>query len=308
MNPGDLDMSSLHNLGHVTIYDQSLPSELVARALQAEIVITNKCIINSDILDQLPKLKYIQVAATGYNNIDLQACKEKNIIVANVSGYSTSSVAQHVFAMLLEYHNSIAQYTSETRAGVWPTKQWTYWHNPIEELHGKQFGIVGLGTIGKAVKSIALAFGMEVLSPSRGAEKDIESDVTYLYWKAFLQTCDYITLHCPLNDTTHHLMDKKALKLMKANSVLINTSRGPVIDEEALYHALTNDTIKAALLDVLSNEPPSSENILLPLHNCHITPHQAWGSKQARERLLDGIVLNITDFISGRSVASRIII
>ncbi len=204
--------------------------------------------------------------------------------------------------MLLNYHNSTATYVKESHNGVWPTKPWTYWHDPIEELAGKQFGIIGLGTIGKAVLQIAEAFGMHIISPSRGEPKDVIESVSYLDWSTFLGTCDYLSLHCPLTEETHHLINANSLVKMKPTAVLINTSRGPVINEDDLHAALSQGIIKAALLDVLSEEPPSADNPLLNLANCYITPHQAWGSKQARERLLQGIVDNITKYNQGNNI------
>lgn len=301
LNPGDLDFSPLTALGDCKIYPSTDSEQILSRAESADILITNKCIINQEVIDALPDLKYIQVAATGYNNIDLATARSRNIPVSNVSGYSTSSVVQHTFALLLGYLNQSETYAHESTLGKWSAQSnFSYWHQPIEELAGKSLGIIGLGTIGQAVAKVGRAFGMTITSLSRGPEKDILDDVTYLGKEAFFSTCDVLSLHCPLTDQTKHLINSKTLSLMKPSSILINTSRGGTVNEADLKTALEQGKIKAALLDVLSAEPPPHDHLLLEVRNCYITPHQAWASLQSRQRLLAGIVSNIKAFQAGQ--------
>lgn len=300
LNPGDLDLSNLTSLGSCDIYPSTSPDLILDRCHGANIVITNKCVLDSSIIQTLPNLQYIQVAATGYNNVDLEAAKARNIPVSNVSGYSTTSVAQQTFALLLGYLNQTEKYSSETQSGKWSSQpHFSYWHQPIQELSGKTLGIIGLGTIGRKVAEIGSAFGMNIISPSRGEEKDVIPSVQYLPWNAFLSAADVLTLHCPLTDGTKHLINTDALGKMKTSCILINTSRGGTVNEADLKKALDNQEIQAALLDVLSQEPPPEDHILLHTANCYITPHQAWGSLQARQRLLSGIVSNIKGFKEG---------
>jgi len=300
LNPGDLDLSALTTLGKCDIYPQTPPDLIIERCIDSEIIITNKCQITAEVITALPKLKYIQVAATGYNNIDLAAAKERNISVSNVSGYSTSSVVQHTFALLLGYLNQTQTYARETHRGDWSAQpHFSYWHSPINELNGLTLGIIGMGTIGKQVAEVGRAFGMKIISPSRGPEKDTLIDVDYLDWDSFYQSVDVVSLHCPLTPETANLINKESLEKMKSSTILINTSRGGTVDEKALREALKTDQIKVALLDVLSQEPPPADHILLGIDNCLITPHQAWGSLQSRQRLLDGIVSNIKAYLEG---------
>ena len=307
LNPGDLNLSSLEALGHCKIYPSSTPKQIVNRCTDAEIIITNKCLITSEMISALPRLKYVQVAATGYNNIDLAAAKMQSIPVSNVSGYSTKSVAQHTFAMLLGYLNQTELYSQETAQGKWSSQtQFSYWHQPIEELAGKTLGIIGLGTIGQQVAAIGRAFGMTILSLSRGPKKDTLADVTYLQPIDFYQQSDIITLHCPLTPQTESMINRDSLAMMTPDTILINTSRGGTVHESDLKAALQSGQIKAALLDVLSSEPPPADHILLNVPNCHITPHQAWGSLQALQRLLDGIVGNIKAYQAGSSLLNLV--
>ena len=307
LNPGDLNISSLEDLGKCDIYPSSLPDQIKERCLEAEVIITNKCQITADVISQLPKLKYIQVAATGYNNIDLAAANDRDIHVSNVSGYSTTSVAQHTFAMLLGYLNRPELNFQESRQGMWSGQtQFSYWHQPIEQIAGKTLGIIGLGTIGRQVAMIGRAFGMRIVSLSRGIDKDTLPDVTYLQPRNFYSQSDIITLHCPLTPETASMINAETLGMMSSDTLLINTSRGGTVDESALRDALESNQIKAALLDVLSSEPPPSDHILIGLDNCHITPHQAWGSLQSRQRLLSGIVQNIKAYQQGSELLNLV--
>lgn len=300
LNPGDLNLDILSKFGICDIYESTSPELIIERAISADILITNKCIIDQRVIEALPNLKYIQVSATGYNNIDIQASKMHKIPVSNVSGYSTSSVAQHTFAMILAYLNQVESYAEESTKGIWSSQaNFSYWHSAIHELAGKTLGIIGLGTIGQSVAKIGRAFDMKITSLSRGPMKDVFDDVQYLDREEFFRSSDILTLHCPLNEETKHIINKETLSIMKPTSILVNTSRGGAIHESDLRSALEQKQISVALLDVLSSEPPAHEHILLDAPNCLITPHQAWASLQSRERLLHGIVSNIEAFIAG---------
>lgn len=300
LNPGDLDLSPLTDIGPCDTFPSTSPEDILDRLSDTTILITNKCIIDKKIIISLSKLQFIQVAATGYNNIDLDAARSRNIPVSNVSGYSTTSVAQHTFAMLLGYLNKAESYALESRDGKWSNQaQFSYWHSPIEELSSKKLGIIGLGTIGREVAKIGQAFGMSITSLARGPEKDTLDYVEYLDEETFYQTADVISLHCPLNDQTRGIISTVKLQMMKPTSILVNTSRGGTVNELDLKNGLERGEIAAALLDVLSTEPPGADHILLSAPNCYITPHQAWASLQARRRLLEGIVSNIKAFQKG---------
>jgi len=297
LSPGDLDLSDLDQLGHLTKYDRTSPSDIVERAKNAEIVITNKCNLNEEIISQLPHLKLIQVAATGYNNIDLNAAQKADVTVCNVSGYSTESVAQHVFALLLNYTNRVDLYHKEVRLQKWSeTPDFSYWHNPIPALQSKTFGIIGYGQIGQAVAKIASAFGMRVLVSHKYDAKSTDSNITFHDQDYVFENANVISLHAPLNDSTNAFINSDSLKHMSSDTILINTGRGGLINERDLADALNDGVIQAALLDVLSAEPPLNDNPLINATNCYITPHQAWSNIRARQQLLAGIVNNIINF------------
>ncbi len=300
LNPGDLDTSALLSMGEVEVYDSTAPDELESRAGQADIIIANKFVMDEKAIEQLPNLKYIIVAATGYNNVDVSAAADRNIKVSNVSGYSTTSVAQHVFAMLLSHLNQCATYFEEARNKTWSKKAiWSYCHNPILEVEGKTFGILGLGTIGQSVARIALAMGMAVIASHKHPQRDQMDGVTFVEVDQLFAQSDVLSLHAPLNVSTDQIINKVNLTKMKSSAILINTARGGLIHELDLKWALENKEISAALLDVLSAEPPPENHPLLAVPNCHITPHQAWASQASRGRLLQGIVDNIKGYISG---------
>ncbi len=299
LSPGDLDLSSLEALGEVVLYDRTTSSLVIDRAIEAEILITNKVQITKDLLTQLPNLKYIIVAATGYDVVDIVAAADRQIPVSNVSGYSTTSVSQHVFAMLLGYLNQTQVYFKESRSALWSEKpDFSYWHQPIEELTDMTFGVLGLGTIGKKVATISHAFGMKTIAYSRQPQRDAMTNVTLVSMPELLSQSDVLSCHVPLNKSTYHLINSHTLEQMKSSAILINTARGGIINEDELAKALQINQIKAALLDVLSEEPPQTNHPLLNLDNCFITPHQAWASKAARRRLLNGVVQNIEGFQS----------
>lgn len=299
LNPGDLDWSELRSLGHCTIHNRTLPNEIIHRANEAEIILTNKTVLTKDILEQLPRLKYIGVLATGYNVVDTAAAQQLNITVTNVPAYSTHSVAQTVFALLLELTHHAGHHSAEVRNGRWSANpDFSFWDFPLIELKGKTFGIVGYGNIGQAVAKIAAAFEMNVVISTRTVRT---SGGTFTDTETLLKTSDVVSLHCSLNNETQNLINTKRLALMKPSAYLINTGRGGLVDEHALANALNSEQLAGAGLDVLSVEPPK-DNPLLSAKNCIITPHIAWASRSARERLITAVVHNVQSFIEGKPV------
>ncbi|MFN7119547.1 MAG: D-2-hydroxyacid dehydrogenase [Saprospiraceae bacterium] len=301
LNPGDLSWNKLKALGDAEIYDYSSPDEVLMRAREAEIILVNKTIINADIITQLPQLRCICVTATGYNNVDITFAKSKNIPVCNVSGYGTDAVAQHVFALLLELTNHVGQHYDTVLNGEWTRcRDFSYWKTPIVELAGKTMGIYGFGKIGQKVATIAQAFDMQVLATHKHPERDARPGVTFVPLNELFTKCDVITLHAPMTDENKGIVNKKLLSLMKSSAFIINTARGGLINEADLKEALENDQIAGAGLDVISEEPPKNGNILFGVKNCIITPHNAWGSVEARERLMEETIRNIAAFEHGK--------
>lgn len=301
LNPGDLSWNRLQELGDVTVYDRTAPADVIGRAADAEILLTNKTILDREIIQSLPRLKYIGVLATGFNVVDTSAARERGIIVTNIPAYSTASVAQMVFALLLAITNSVEHYTDENRSGRWSRNaDFCYWDTPLTELAGKRFGIIGFGNIGSKVADIALAFGMKVMvlsskpacSLPAGVEKADSLD-------RLLQESDVVSLHCPLTDSTRQMINSSTLARMKPTAILINTGRGALVDETALADALNRGALRAAGVDVLSSEPPTPDNPLLLARNCYITPHLGWATIEARKRLMDIAVANVANFIEG---------
>lgn len=300
-NHGDLDWSALKRLGELSIYDRTESDQVVERSREADVLIVNKVLLTKGVFRSLPNLKYVCVAATGFNNIDLNAAQKYGVMVSNVVGYSTQSVAQLVFALLLALNNQVYRYSQEVRSGLWSSNSdFSYWHEPITELAGMNFGIYGFGKIGQASAKIALSFGMNVIAFHKHPERDKREGVRFVEWEELLEKSDVLSLHAPLSSENMGLFNRKAFAKMKKSAILINTSRGPVIDERDLAEALNEGLIAGAGLDVLSQEPPEKENPLLRAKNCIITPHQAWASQAARIRLLDGIADNIEAFKNGR--------
>lgn len=299
-NPGDLSWKELEKLGEVTVYDRTKPSETVARAARADIVLTNKVVINKDVMAQLPQLKYIGVLATGYNVVDIEAAHERGIIVTNVPAYSTESVAQMVFAHLLTVTNRTEHYAIQNRSGRWTENpDFCYWDFPHQELSGKTFGIVGLGNIGQRVAQIAQAFGMKVKALTSKAAEALPNDIEKATIEELLATSDVLSLHCPLTDNTRHLINAATLQQMKPSAILINTGRGPLIDDQAVAEALAEGRLAAFCADVLTEEPPKADNPLLSQPNAFITPHIAWASTEARIRLLQVATDNVQAFLNG---------
>lgn len=299
-NPGDLSWKELESLGNVTVYDRTSPSETVTRAAEAEVVLTNKVVIGRGEMAQLPHLKYIGVLATGYNVVDIEAAHERGITVTNVPAYSTESVAQMVFAHLLTVTNRIEHYAIANREGRWSRNpDFCYWDFPHMELSGKLFGIIGLGNIGQRVAAIAHAFGMRVCAYTSKSENQLPSYVEKKSMEEILSACDVISLHCPLTPDTHHLINSQTLQQMKPSAILINTGRGPLIDDQAVADALAEGRLAAFCADVLTEEPPKATNPLLAQPNAFTTPHIAWASTEARIRLLHVAIDNVRSFLSG---------
>ena len=300
-DPGDLSWEELEQMGELTVYDRTSPSETVQRAAEADIVLTNKVVIDREKIAQLPRLKYIGVLATGYNVVDIEAAHERGIIVTNVPAYSTESVAQMVFAHLLTVTNRTEHYAIQNRSGRWAASpDFCYWDFPLMELAGKTIGIVGLGNIGHRVAEIALAFGMKVKAVTSKSQEQLPAGIEKADLQTLLSSADVLSLHCPLTANTRHLINADTLRLMKPTAILINTGRGPLIDDQAVANALQEGLLGAFCADVLTTEPPSSNNPLLSQPNAFITPHIAWASTEARTRLLQIAIANVRAFASGK--------
>lgn len=303
LNPGDLSWAKLEIIGETVVYDRTPEDLIMERAKEADIILTNKTPLRKNVLKQLPKLKYIGVLATGFDVIDVTAANKQNIVVTNIPTYGTDSVAQLVFALLLELCHHVGHHSESVKKGEWSSKEdWCYWVMPLMELSGKTMGIVGFGRIGRKTAEIAKAFGMNVIAHDPFAQKKAKDDRTnWMGLSELLQTSDIISLHCPLTSENKELINKKQLKLMKSSAIVINTSRGKLINNDDLAEALNQGVIGGAGLDVLFVEPPPANDPLLTAKNCFITPHIAWGTIEARSRLLNMAVENICSFLSGES-------
>ncbi|MDE6081240.1 MAG: D-2-hydroxyacid dehydrogenase [Muribaculaceae bacterium] len=303
VNPGDMSWKGFEELGNLTVYDRTSPDRIVERAADAQVVITNKVPLKRDVLRALPNLKYVGVLATGYNIIDLDAARELGVVVTNIPAYSTESVAQMVFAHLLNIVQRIDLYTNEIRAGEWcRCADFCYMNFPHIELAGKTMGIVGFGNIGKAVARIAHAFGMNVITPSSNPAAELPDYVTKVTMEQLLNLSDVVSLHTPLTPTTRNLINASTLAQMKPTAILINTGRGPLVNDSDLADALNNGVIHAAGLDVLSTEPPREDNPLLTAKNCFLTPHIAWATTEARTRLMEIAVNNLKSYLDGNVI------
>ena len=303
LNPGDLNWEGLESLGELTVYDRTLPSELMQRAADAEVLVTNKTLITAENMAALPELKYIGVLATGYNVVDIDAAKARGIVVTNIPAYSTASVAQMVFAHILNITQRVGYYADENKQGRWTKNaDFCYWDTQLVELQGKKMGIVGFGNIGQATARIAQAFGMEVCVYSSKPQFVLPSGIKKMDLDELFAECDVISLHCPLTPDTKEMVNAERLSKMKKNAILINTGRGPLINEQDLADALNEGRIAAAGLDVLSVEPSVEGNPLLTARNCFITPHIAWATLEARTRLMDIAVQNLKSYQKGQIV------
>lgn len=304
LNPGDLSWDGLKRFGEVVVYDRTPQDKILERAKDAEIIFTNKTVIDEAVLNRLPVLKYVGVLATGYNVVDIETARKKKVIVTNVPGYGTASVVQMTFALLLELTQHVQRHSDAVMNGKWvQSDDFCFWDYPLTELAGKTIGIIGFGTIGKKVGEVATAFGMNIIGSKR-----VHSDMSHLEnfrWAEIpelLQQSDVVSIHCPLTTETKGLINKGSLSRMKSSAFLINTSRGQIILDEDLADALNHDVIAGAGLDVLSVEPPPKDNPLFKAKNCIITPHIAWATIEARGRLMDMVVENLAAFLSGKPV------
>lgn len=299
LNPGDLSWERLLSLGSCSIYDRTPAEAIVEEAAEAELVLTNKAVLSREVIEALPQLRYIGVMATGYNVVDLEAARERDIVVTNVPIYGTDSVAQMVFAHVLRFTQRVSHHNDAVHAGRWSSAtDWCFWDFPQQELAGMTMGIVGFGRIGRATAKLARAFGMRVLVATR-SEISAADEVQAVDLDTLFRDSDIVSLHCPLTDETAGLVDAERLRQMKPTALLINTSRGPLIDETALADALQHGEIAGAGLDVLSVEPPPADHPLLGIDHCVITPHIAWATRSARGRLLQTVVDNVAAYLAG---------
>jgi glycerate dehydrogenase len=302
-NPGDLSWGSLKELGEVTVYERTRREEIAGRAADADIVLTNKVVMDREMMALLPRLKYIGVLATGYNVVDIEAARERDIIVTNVPAYSTESVAQTVFAHLLTVTNRTEHYAQQNRQGRWAeNRDFCYWDTELTELAGKTMGIVGLGNIGRRVAEIALAFGMQVKAMTSKKAEELPAGIQKAELQSLLASADVVSLHCPLTEGTRHLIHRETIRLMKPSAILINTGRGPLVDDEALAEALNEGRLRAYCADVVTEEPPKADHPLLHAPNAFITPHIAWATVEARKRLLQTAIGNVEAFVNGHPV------
>lgn len=300
LNPGDLDWRALQALGNVTLYDRTPEATVAERIKDAHIILTNKAIVNETAIREATRLEYIGVTATGYNVVDTVAARSRQIPVTNVPAYSSASVAQLTFALILELCHHTGLHADSVRAGEWAkSADFSYWKTPLTELAGSTLGIVGLGQIGQAVARIAQAFGMKVIACHRHPERDAMSGVAFVDQATCFREADIVSLHCPLNAANREFVNTALLHTMKKTAFLINTSRGPLIREADLAAALQEGIIAGAALDVLSSEPPSADNPLVKAPHTIITPHIAWATQAARKRLMFTTVENVKAFLEG---------
>lgn len=307
LNPGDLDWSPVERLGDVTLFDRTPADKIVERAADADIVLTNKVPFSADTLRQLPRLRFICVLATGYNIIDTEAAARQGVVVANIPAYSTMSVAQMAFAHILNIINHVASYAREVADGKWTNcPDFCFWDSALTELAGKTMGIVGLGNTGMATARIAVAMGMKVVAMTSKSADTLPEGITPAPLDDVLASADVVSLHCPLTPSTRHLINAASIAKMKPSAILINTGRGPLVDEQAVADALNGGRLAAFGADVLSQEPPRGDNPLLSARNCFLTPHIAWATLEARTRLMSTATENVRQFIAGEPVANRV--
>lgn len=300
LNPGDLSWKNLIKLGDCQVYDRTKPEEVFGRIYDTEVLITNKVVIDKTLIDRLPALKYIGVTATGYNVVDVRTACERNITVTNIPAYSTESVAQLVFSHILNISNRVELHANSVKEGQWSgNPDFSYWKSPQIELAGKTLGIIGFGRIGQKVAQIGLAFGMNVIFHNRSKIADIPKGIIQKNLAEVFAESDFVSINCPLTAENSAFVNQNLIKTMKQTAVLINTSRGGLVNENDLADALNSEQIAAACLDVLSTEPPSPENPLVSARSCFITPHIAWATIEARKRLMNITVDNLRCFISG---------
>ena len=301
-NPGDLSWDAFEELGELTVYDRTKPEEVVSRCLGCEVVFTNKVVVDAGIMDQLPELKYIGVLATGTNVIDLEHASQKGICVTNIPGYSTDSVVQHILAFMLHFSSMVSIHNDAVHQEDWVnSKDFCFTLGTLNELSGSTLGIIGLGTIGRKLARVADAMGIKIIAAHQSSMNRLELpyELEWLPVDEVFARADFLSLNCPLTPETDRVVNAERLQKMKSSAVLINTGRGPLVDEQALADALNQGIIAGAGLDVLSAEPPSADNPLLTAKNCVITPHVAWASLQARRRLLAIAAENLSAYLNG---------
>jgi glycerate dehydrogenase len=298
LNPGDLSWNPMESLGSVQVYDRTSESEIIHRSRHATVLLTNKTPLTAKTLEQLPHLQFIGVLATGYNIVDVATARKRGITVSNVPAYSSDSVAQLTWALLLELTHHVGLHSNTVRQGEWSASpDFCYWKTPLIELSGLTFGIIGLGTIGQRVAQIAHAFGMKVQSVQRTKSVPLSFPVTYTNLETLFRTSDVLSLHTPLTAETQKIINPQTLSWMRPSAFLLNTSRGGLVDSDALAQALHHGTIAGAGLDVLESEPPQTAHPLLQAPRCIITPHLAWATLAARNRLMKETLENIRSFI-----------
>lgn len=303
LNPGDLSWKGMEALGELVVYDRTSPSEVMERSANAEVLITNKTVITAEHMAALPQLKYIGVLATGYNVVDIDEARHRGIVVTNIPAYSTASVAQMVFAHVLNITQRVGYYANENAKGRWTNSiDFCYWDTNLIELEGKKMGIVGLGNIGQATARIAQAFGMEILVFTSKEQSALPEGMKKVTLDELFAQSDVVSLHCPLTPDTKEMVNAARLRTMKPSAIFINTGRGPLVNEQDLADALNEGRIAAAGLDVLSVEPSVFGNPLFNARNCFITPHIAWATKEARTRLMDIAVNNLKSYQEGNVI------
>lgn len=303
LNPGDLSWQEFEEMGELKVWPRTSPDELLQRAKDSEILLTNKTVIDASAIRNLPKLKYIGVLATGYNVVDVEEARCHGVTVTNIPAYSTMSVAQRVFALLLAVTDRSEHYAIENRNGRWASsKDFCWWDTQLTELAGKNFGIIGMGNIGSAVARIALAFGMKVLAFTSKPQDKLPEGVVKRDLEELYRESDVISLHCPLTEDNRGMINSDSISKMKRGVILINTGRGPLINENDMAAALSSRHIRAFCGDVLSTEPPEAGNPLLQSPHAYITPHIAWATKEARERLMNMAAQNLRSFLEGKAV------
>lgn len=300
LNPGDLSWKGLEELGELIVYEDTKKEEILERMEDAEVIFTNKTPIKKEVLEHAPHLKFIGVLATGYNVVDVEEAKKKGILVSNVPGYGTQAVAQFTMALLLEICNQVAHHSMEVKKGRWGADGgWCFWDTPLLELSGKTMGIIGFGSIGQEVGKLGKAFGMRILAYSR-TQKEVGREIAeYVDMDTLLRESDIISLHCPLFPETRKIIDEEKIQKMKEGVILINTSRGPLVDELAVVDALNSRKMRGFGSDVAAREPIEKDNPLLKVRNCFLTPHIAWAAKETREKLMKIAVENLEGYLSG---------
>lgn len=303
VNPGDMSWKQIQQFGELIVYERTTSEEIIDHVGDAEIVLTNKTVFDEDTIAKLKNVKYIGVLATGYNVVDLKAASKRGIVVTNIPAYSTDNVAQMTFAHILNVTNQVDHYARASRDGEWSRcPDFCYWDKPLVELAGKTIGIIGLGNIGMKVANIALNFGMNVIAYTSKEPKEIPNGINKASIDNILSDSDIISLHCPLTKQTRELINKDSIAKMKRSVIVVNTGRGPLVNEEDVANALHNGLIGAYCADVMCSEPPSADNPLFVEQNAYITPHVAWASKEARIRLMDIAEKNIHSFLSGKPI------